>query len=41
MERENLAGDDKGKGASGDNREAESTNAPERADCLVVARKAL
>ena len=30
MERENLAGDDKGKGASGDNREAESTNAPER-----------
>ena len=29
-ERENLAGDDKGKGASGDNREAESTNAPER-----------
>ena len=30
MERENLAGDDKGKGASGYNREAESTNAPER-----------
>ena len=29
-ERENLAGDDKGKGASGSNREAESTNAPER-----------
>ena len=30
MERENLAGDDKGKGASGWNREAESTDAPER-----------
>jgi hypothetical protein len=30
MERENLAGDDKGKGASGANREAESTDAPER-----------
>ena len=30
MERENLAGDDKGKGASGDNREAESTDASER-----------
>jgi hypothetical protein len=30
MERENLAGDGKGKGASGDNREAESTDAPER-----------
>ena len=30
MERENLAGDAKGKGASGDNREAESTDAPER-----------
>ncbi len=29
-ERENLAGDDKGKGASGDNRKAESTDAPER-----------
>jgi hypothetical protein len=29
-ERENLAGDDKGKGASGSNREAESTDAPER-----------
>ena len=29
-ERENLAGDGKGKGASGDNREAESTDAPER-----------
>jgi hypothetical protein len=30
MERENLAGDTKGKGASGSNREAESTDAPER-----------
>src|ERR1700746_1097939 len=29
-ERENLAGDAKGKGTSGDNREAESTDAPER-----------
>ena len=28
-ERENLAGDGKGKGASGSNREAESTDAPE------------
>src|SRR5882724_11695673 len=30
MERENLTGDAKGKGASGSNREAESTDAPER-----------
>ena len=30
MERENLAGDAKGKGASGSNREAESTDASER-----------
>ena len=30
MERENLAGDAKGKGARGSNREAESTDAPER-----------
>src|SRR6266480_3667238 len=30
MERENLAGDAKGKGASGYNREAESIDAPER-----------
>ncbi len=30
MERENLAGDAKGKGASGSNREAESTDALER-----------
>jgi hypothetical protein len=31
MERENLAGDAKGKGASGTNREAESTDAPSKA----------
>ena len=30
MELENLVGDAKGKGASGSNREAESTDAPER-----------
>ena len=30
MERENLVGDAKGKGASGSNREAESTDAPGR-----------
>ena len=30
MERENLAGDAKGKGTSGSNREAESTDAPSR-----------
>jgi len=30
VERENLAGDAKGKGASGSNREARSTEAPER-----------
>ena len=30
MERENLAGDAKGKGASGSHREAESTDASER-----------
>ena len=30
MERENLAGDAKGEGTSGANREAESTDAPER-----------
>src|SRR5437899_12570850 len=34
MERENLAGDGKGKGASGSNREAESTDAPEREPCI-------
>src|ERR1035437_9655164 len=48
MERENLAGDAKGKGASGYNREAESTDAPERgglprisdeADVMSVERR--
>jgi hypothetical protein len=39
MERENLHGDAKGKGASGANREAESTDAPVRADCFAVAMK--
>ena len=33
-ERENLAGDAKGKGASGSNRKAESTDAPERGGLL-------
>src|SRR6266436_5520126 len=33
-ERENLAGDGKGKGASGSNREAESTDAPVRGGLL-------
>ena len=33
-ERENLAGDGKGKGASGYNRKAESTDAPERGGLL-------
>jgi hypothetical protein len=32
MERENLTGDAKGKGTSGSNREAESTDAPERGE---------
>src|SRR6202158_6298168 len=48
MERENLAGDAKGKGSSGYNREAESTDAPERgglprisdeADVMSVERR--
>jgi hypothetical protein len=34
MERENLHGDAKGKGTSGANREAESTNAPVRGGLL-------
>src|SRR5580692_1723916 len=38
-ERENLAGDAKGKGTSGSNREAESTDAPGRGDCPVVVMK--
>ena len=39
MERENLAGDGKGKGTSGSNREAESTDAPERGGLPVVVMK--
>ena len=35
-ERENLAGDAKGKGTSGSNREAESTDAPEKGNEAVV-----
>ena len=34
MERENLDGDAKGKGTSGQNREAESTDAPARGGLL-------
>ena len=34
MERENLCGDAKGKGTSGPNREAESTEAPSRGGLL-------
>ena len=34
MERENLTGAAKGKGTSGSNREAESTDAPERGGLL-------
>jgi hypothetical protein len=40
-ERENLAGDAKGKGASGSHREAESTDASRGADCPVLATKVL
>ena len=40
MERENLAGDAKGKGASGSNREAESTDAPERGGLLRSSEEA-
>src|SRR5438309_11644077 len=40
MERENLAGDAKGKGASGFNREAESTDAPERGGLLRISDEA-
>src|SRR6266446_205918 len=40
MERENLAGDGKGKGASGSNREAESTDAPDdEAGVMLVERR--
>jgi hypothetical protein len=43
-ERQNLAGDAKGKGASGSNREAESTEVPERgglprSSCVKKTRK--
>src|SRR6516225_4600901 len=40
MERENLAGDAKGKGTSGSNREAESTDAPERGGLLRISDEA-
>src|ERR1039458_7594446 len=39
-ERENLAGDAKGKSASGHNREAESTDAPERGGLLRISEEA-
>ena len=39
-ERENLAGDAKGKGASGSNREAESTDAPGRSSLLSLGQPA-
>src|SRR6266550_4511750 len=39
-ERENLTGDAKGKGASGSNREAESTDAPERGGLLRISDEA-
>src|SRR5215831_7651313 len=38
MERENLGGDVKGKGTSGSNREAESTDAPSRGGLLRLRR---
>src|SRR5947207_15732066 len=39
-ERENLTGDAKGKGTSGANREAESTDAPERGGLLRSSEEA-
>jgi hypothetical protein len=39
-ERENLAGDAKGKGTSGPNRKAESTEAPERGGLLRSSEEA-
>ena len=39
-ERENLAGDAKGKGASGSNRKAESTDAPERGGLPHISAEA-
>ena len=38
MERENLCGDAKGKGTSGSNREAESTDAPARRSSSAALR---
>ena len=40
MERENLTGDVKGKGTSGSNREAESTDAPARGGLLRSSKEA-
>jgi hypothetical protein len=40
MERENLSGDAKGKGTSGSNREAESTDAPVRGGLLRSSEEA-
>jgi hypothetical protein len=40
MERENLHGDAKGKGTSGSNREAESTDAPVRGGLLRSSEEA-
>ena len=40
MERENLHGDAKGKGTSGANRKAESTDAPERGGLLRISDEA-
>ena len=40
MERENLDGDAKGKGPSGSNREAESTDAPARGGLLHSSEEA-
>src|SRR6202035_1670814 len=39
-ERENLAGDGKGKSTSGSNREAESTDAPARGGLLRISKEA-
>ena len=39
-ELENLIGDDKGKGTSGSNREAESTDAPVRGGLLRISGEA-
>src|SRR5277367_2173040 len=39
-ERENLAGDAKGKGPSGSNRKADSTDAPERGGLLRISEEA-